>query len=491
MTLLRKPLAWADDRINPILVKEVRQAVRSRFFWGTYGLALIVACCAGGFLLAAIDDPNELGKVFFGVTFFCLAACVLGLVPFQAFLAAGGNWDTERTQVLLLTALRPRQVVLGRLLASMVQIGLMFLALLPFLGLSFLLPGVDIAAFGISVVTVLLFGTFLSCLTIAASWLSANRLVRVLLMTVIGGGLLWMVGVSVALASELVSRPDTITNDEFWWVWAALVFHGAAVGAFAFAAACARIAHPEGNRTRPLRILTVLVTASAIGGLYALDRAGHGEREAVVILGAYLFMVLVVPFTGFLTEPERMGRRAWIDVPKRFATLSSIVQPGSGNAFVLLNVLIGGVLLLLLTAPPMTSLTPSDWDYYEMAGMLMTAGAYLYIAVGFPTAFFSRKTGSGPWRLAAVASVPIFCLACLMIPSVIGFAIGDYDLREFEHVGNPFWAMEEVDDGAEFIQPLLLVGVAVTLMVNVPRLIRALRSLALASQEARDRAATC
>ncbi len=115
-------MQWLDDRLNPILVKEVRQALRSRYFWGTYALALAAATIIGSFLLGMVDDPDELGAVFFGVVYFCLAASTMGLVPFQAFLAAGGTWDAERTNLLLLTALTPRQIVQGRLMASVVQI---------------------------------------------------------------------------------------------------------------------------------------------------------------------------------------------------------------------------------------------------------------------------------------------------------------------------------------------------------------------------------
>ena len=482
-------IRWADDRVNPILVKEVRQAVRSRYFWGTYALALVVACLAGAFLLTVVEDPDELGTIFFGVVYFCLAACVMGLVPFQAFLAAGGNWDTDKTQILLLTARRPRQVVLGRLLASLTQIGLMFLALLPFLGLSFLLPGVDLAAFGISVLTVLLFGSFLSCVTIAASWLSTNRLLRVLLMTVLGGGLLWCVGVAVALAAELMSNPDTITHDEFWWVWGALIFHGGAVGAFAFAAATARISHPEGNRTLPLRVLTLVVVGVAVAGLYAIDQAGHAEEEGVAILTAYLCFALTVPFTGFLTEPERLGRRAWIDVPRRLAFLSSPLQPGGANGFLLLNVVLGGMVFLLLCFPPLTSVTPGHWDWDAVLAGVLSAASYLYIATGFPTAFFGRWTMSGVGRLVAVASVPVFCFACLMIPVVVGAIVGDDQWLEFRHVGNPFWVLERAIDGYEGYHPALAAGVGLTFLVNTPRILSSMRRLRLASTEARDRAA--
>ena len=472
-------LQWVDDRLNPILVKEVRQALRSRYFWGTYALALAAACIIGSFLLGMVDDPDELGRVFFGVVFFCLAASTMGLVPFQAFLAAGGSWDAERTNLLLLTSLTPRQIVTGRVLASLVQIGLLFLALLPFLGLGFLMPGVDLVAFAVIVVTTLLFGGFLSSVTIAASWLTGNRLLRVLLMTVIGGGLLWMVGIAVALATEMVRSPDMLADDEFKWAWSALVFHGAAVASLAFAAACARIAHAEENRSRPLRLLVLGLVVLMHGGVYAVQSSGSGEDELPLITFAYLCFVLTVPMIGFLTEPERLGRRVWIDVPQKWAALSAPIQPGSGNGFLYLLTLVGGMTALCAMFPPADT---RDWLEEYVPGII-TAASYLIIAVGLPTAPFARWTDRLWVRIVAVMSVPAFCMAALMLPALYGAIIDDWDLENFEHIGNPAYAMEYATRHANGVHPVLLLGVLVTLLVNAPRIVRALRMLNKARQD--------
>ncbi|MCP4807069.1 MAG: hypothetical protein GY913_26505 [Proteobacteria bacterium] len=466
-------MQWLDDRLNPILVKEVRQALRSRYFWGTYALALAAATIIGSFLLGMVDDPDELGAVFFGVVYFCLAASTMGLVPFQAFLAAGGTWDAERTNLLLLTALTPRQIVQGRLMASVVQIGLLFLALLPFLGLGFLMPGVDLGAFGVILLTTLLFGAFLSAVTIAASWLTANKLLRVLLMTVIGGGLLWMVGIAVAASSELVRSPDVMADDEFKWAWMAIVFHGGAVAALAFAAAVARISHPESNRSRPLRILVAALCLVGHIGVYWVQYSGSGEDELPLVMFAYLCFVLTVPMMGFLTEPEVLGRRVWLDVPKKFAALSSPLQPGSGNGFIYLTVLLGSMVFFVCLVPP---IDVRDWTGEYVPGVLTAAG-YLYIAVGLPTAPFARWTHHLWVRVVSVFSVPAFCMCALFLPALYGAIIDDWDLENFEHIGSPIYAIEWATRDHNMIHPAIVIGVAVTFLVNLPRMMRGLAML--------------
>ena len=149
---------WIDDRFNPILVKEVRQALRGRYFKVTYGLTLIAATLVGIVCLMASDSNQDIGQTYFVGIYMCMAAAMMGLVPFQAFVAASGSGRGGRAELLQLTALRPRQIVAGRLLSSLVQSGLVLAALAPFLALSFLLPGVDL--------TVLVFVVVLSLIHI-------------------------------------------------------------------------------------------------------------------------------------------------------------------------------------------------------------------------------------------------------------------------------------------------------------------------------------
>jgi hypothetical protein len=470
---VKRAWTWLDDRLNPILVKEVRQALRSRYFIGTYSLALIMATGIGMFVLMGADG-DELGMIFFATVYVCLAAATMGLVPFQAFLAAGGGWDAEKTNVLLLTDLRPAQIVRGRLLSSLTQSLLILLALLPFLGLAFLLPGVDLAAAGVVLVTTLIFSGYLSCLTIAASWLTSNKLLRVLLMTFLGGGLLWFTGIAVALGIEMLDHPDNMADDEFWWAWAAIVLHGGAVAAFAFAAACARIAHPEENRSRPLRLLTLGITASLLVAIYVLmDKVSHPDDEMVVALAAYGSLALSVPFAFFLTEPERLGRRVRIELPRRslLALLSAPLQPGGGNGFLLLLATCAAFFGVLIVAPPPNV---DNWADEYVPGLL-TCGAYLILAVGLTTPVFARWTDRTTVRVLAVLSVPAFCAASMVAPAFWGFLVDDRDLERFRHVGNPVYTMEQAFRGDFSFEPLLFLGVIVVLAVNVPRVVRGLR----------------
>ena len=56
--------------------------------------------------------PRE-GRDYFIAIFTCLAIAVLGVVPFSAFNAMGAEWDENTFDLLVISNLRPRQILVG------------------------------------------------------------------------------------------------------------------------------------------------------------------------------------------------------------------------------------------------------------------------------------------------------------------------------------------------------------------------------------------
>ena len=125
-------LSRLSDFLNPILVKEVRQGLRGRYFKGTYAFTLVIATFVGLFVLVVGQEQSDVGQAFFTAIFVCLTGAVLALIPFQAYVSTA-TADPRQADILALSNLRPRQIVWGRLLATLVQGGLIVSALFPFL----------------------------------------------------------------------------------------------------------------------------------------------------------------------------------------------------------------------------------------------------------------------------------------------------------------------------------------------------------------------
>ncbi len=150
----------AGDWLNPILVKETRQALKSLQFTITFVLVL-VACW-----VVTIGGVAFIGPRFFtaaaGGTMLCVVlrrswrfrwswSCRI-----RRFARWRPSAKTTPTILLSITTLKPRQIISGKLGSSIVQMAVYFSAITPCLAFTYLLRGVDVPT-----IAVLLVYTFL------------------------------------------------------------------------------------------------------------------------------------------------------------------------------------------------------------------------------------------------------------------------------------------------------------------------------------------
>ena len=147
---MRQWLALAttmDDRMNPIAVKEFRQAVQSRGVIAILLLFLLVNLgVIGGYVMLASDAETSIDggrNVFIGLLGILQFTCMI-LVP----LYAGGRMSQERNNtdldLLYVTTLSPGAIVRGKYLATTALTLLIFSASMPFMILTYLLRGIDL-----------------------------------------------------------------------------------------------------------------------------------------------------------------------------------------------------------------------------------------------------------------------------------------------------------------------------------------------------------
>ncbi|MFT5585041.1 MAG: hypothetical protein ACI9VR_002629 [Cognaticolwellia sp.] len=479
---------WIDDRLNPILVKEVRQALRGRYFKVTYGLTLIAATLVGIVCLMAADNDPEIGQAYFVGIYMCMAAAMMGLVPFQAFVAASGSGRGGRAELLQLTALRPRQIVAGRLLSSLVQSGLVLAALAPFLALSFLLPGVDLSVLVFVVVYTLIFSVCVSCVTLSASFLTENRLLRVLLMVILGGFQFSLVSSAVAGVTEILRNSSDLQDVE---VQVGLsVFAGVAIfiATFAFIGGTLRISHPEENRSTPLRVLMFgFALVGMIGTYMAMHWVPHPEAEAFIVAYLALGFAMLLPSGIFSGESERLGRRVQVTAPKNalVALAATPFMPGGGNG-ALFNLVIvtlfGGFMMIFPTVEPDAG---DAWVELFVFSFLWAVTAF-----NLPTALLQRWSHRMPIRVLSAFAPGMFFAGTAMVPTFFGLMAGDRDWGDFEH---PFcfpWAFERLTrdnfSDKEAIWTVALVMFVITMLVNLPRMLRGIREVQRVSRLRRE-----
>jgi hypothetical protein len=165
-----------SDLLSPILVKEVRQMVRGRDFAWAFAASLL-AGIAISFMGAAeaLAGNTTAGRGTFIWLLSCLALVALAVIPMGAFSALRNERMEQTLDLMMLTALSPRRVVVGKLLAQAVKLTTLFAAVAPFLAMSFLIGGVDFVTIILSLAALFVASLWMSALALFLSTLMKSR----------------------------------------------------------------------------------------------------------------------------------------------------------------------------------------------------------------------------------------------------------------------------------------------------------------------------
>jgi hypothetical protein len=250
---------WRTWEPNPIVVKELRQAVRS---WAVTGMLLLFLAVqflvTFGYLAGqsiSISPNQALGRDIF--MWYLGAATVVGFILVPVYV--GGRLTAERMEgnvdMLYITTLSAARIIRGKLLCGTYLTVLFFSVCAPFMVFTNLLRGIDLPtvfmllgiAFLLSVLS-LQAAIFLSCLPASKG---LKLLVGVPAGCFMVGLVIFMVGVAHDLMREGVGSRLGTWN--FWGPALSLLFIGLLLFGFLHLAAIALISPPSANRALPLR----------------------------------------------------------------------------------------------------------------------------------------------------------------------------------------------------------------------------------------------
>lgn len=196
--------AWVADRANPMLVRCIRQELRSKTFLGVFVLLLVVCAIASIASAGASSDRinSQVGRNLFSILGWAwsLVVVIQAMTTFQAVIRERNEdtWD-----LLDLTGMGPRPVLRGLLLANLVQGQLYTAALAPFLVMAYLLRGIDLLTIVFALVAVPLAGIAASTLAVFCASIGNNKPARAFFGGLLGLGLTGAWLGSLALWFEL------------------------------------------------------------------------------------------------------------------------------------------------------------------------------------------------------------------------------------------------------------------------------------------------
>lgn len=134
------------DWLSPMLVKELRQGMRSRTFMTAFFLTQLLMILSVVFNLTAAnsDSSGELVGYLGGLFWFLVAVPMLFVMPIRGFGALHSEIKGGTLELVFLTHLSAWRIAAGKWMALMVQTLLLVCAVLPYVLLRYFLGGVNI-----------------------------------------------------------------------------------------------------------------------------------------------------------------------------------------------------------------------------------------------------------------------------------------------------------------------------------------------------------
>lgn len=306
----------------PILHRQLRADLRrARFFVGQF---LCLSLLGGALMLLLNKGAQEdrltaiqLGQSLFDTFFIVQYLIVLLVFPAFSSTAFSEERSAKTLDLLLVTTLRPVEIVLGKLLASATYCLLYVLASIPILSIAFLLGGIQLEetllAYG-----VLLGLTLLVCMMgVAVSSLFTSS-VRATVSTYFG--VLLLFGSSWYLYREASTHRERADQAQTTLIGAllgrnspepsALLFAGALAAlalAYLFVLAANRIRPAADDRSSSVRLVTLVSTA--LLGLATVPAGLRQPSQAELGLMLPVFLGLVAVASVFPTEDAEVSRR--------------------------------------------------------------------------------------------------------------------------------------------------------------------------------------
>ncbi len=338
--------AWGEslaDRVNPIIVKELRQGLRTRVFWVFFSL-MLVACLfiALGFFGAA-DLGEATGQAAFIAIFVCLGVVQFFVIPYSAYRSMARETEDETWVLLTLTGIGPRRILAGKLGSYALQGMLYASAAAPFLLFSYYLNGIDLPTIVVAAVASVAYQLFLVSVSVSLATLAESRIVRSLLHFIVLGVLFVGVSTGIGLSAGLAEAARKLfSSGTFWLTAVALVFALVTTALILFETAAARLSLATEDYARGPR----LAFLAQYAGLFGLLIWGWSiGRDVDVLVGGAIGCAVYGLLVGVLVVSDRdsMAKSHWV-TGGRF----TLLKPGAlrGYLVVLGCLLVSGGLFI-------------------------------------------------------------------------------------------------------------------------------------------------
>lgn len=465
--------AWSvrvGDALNPILVKETRQALKSRQFVVTFSALLFAALAwtiVGSLsMMPRIYTTPSAPRMLIGY-YVVLALPMLIVIPLAAYRSLEGEIDDGTLELLSITTLTPWQIVLGKLASAMLQMVLYFVALFPCVAYAYTLRGVDLPTTLLMLATLVVAGVLLTIVALFFAPLSRSRTGRI---STLLSTLSILVAVEWGLAFLMIGMilyGNPLTAGQMFFVVTASLLIATSLGHLMLTATAAQLTPESENRSTHLRLSLMVLTAVMLGvatmGALMLDQYGV---PVVMFLAFALGFIWAVGGSMMSAESPAMTPRIRRELPSSFVARCVLTWltpgPAAGLAFATVNIVV--VAMFLTYGLEYLIRTPNVWStrYAFLGPLVITYAAYLVgmlVIVRWVIAVI--RINNHPRVELGLAALVVVAVMSALAPYAIGLHLNDYRPYSYSYwqVTNWAWTLMMVARGMDLGGTLALIAI--------------------------------
>jgi ABC-type transport system involved in multi-copper enzyme maturation permease subunit len=444
---IESALEDAAEHLNPILIKEARQALKSRQFTVTFLLLLLLAW-AWSLLGIAILMPGVYyasgGRFMLVGYFVALILPMLIVVPFSAFRSIAVEQEDATYELLTITNLTARQIVTGKLGSSMLQMLVYFSALAPCIAFTYLLRGLDVVSIVLTLSYVFLASVTLSVVGLLLGTLTRSRHWNTLLSVLFLIGLLIVAFTSFQFTAILVMAHPPLDTASFWITNLLVVTILGSFLVLAILAAAGNISFASDNRSTRLRIVMFVQQMLFIGALTYGWLMGEDAEILLMLIGLvasyWMFMG-----TLMIGESGQLSLRARRRLPTSFLSRACFTWfnpgPGTGYLFAVLNLFtVWLIYVAMLTASQLTGFRGQpDSPGWLLFGSLTVAYAALFLGLDRILLLLMNRLRISITMLTSLLVQICLLLVTSSVPFIVTLWASDFRGAEYSLLQCPNW----------------------------------------------------
>ena len=458
--------------LNPILIKEARQSLKSSQFLVTFFLMLTISCLWT--VIGVIVNAPDVYYLPTGTSLLygyllILSVPLIGIVPLAAHRSLGAEIDGDTFEMLVITKLDSTRIVMGKLNSAALQMLVYFAAIVPCLAFSYLLRGVALPTIGMVIVTTFFTALLVTSFALMMATLAFNRAGQTMaILCVLAVAFFSVFMCYMFCVSGLLSGFAGNDEDVYLGLGCFLIVGVSCIVIFIKAAA-ARIAPVTENRSTNLR-WTMLVQ-QLIWMAVIVTMALWWEEYDVINLGMMVMAgYWLLMGTLMLNESSELSPRVLRTLPSTFAGRAMLTwfNPGPATGYVF-AITTGCVGIFAMGAFGIGDSTNRSPVTETMAFAFIASGyllAYLGVTRLIAMVLIRRFGRYLVIPISTLAGVLFLALITPLILTVITTGMPPDDYTEIEAINWGWTLVEAFDRGYEWplASVILLAGVCVTLV---------------------------